>query len=248
MWRREERKVLQLRFVGYELKKWSRDSLLAFFIIYPLIFAAAARWLVPIIETRSNITLVPYYYLIVGALALFTPLIFGAVAAFSILEDRDDNILLAIKVAPLSLNFFIGIKLLIVFLLSFLSSVFIIWFSRLASVSASTLIGVSFVAAGAAPLTALLINAVASNKIEGFASVKGLGVLIILPVVALLFFDKKEFLFAFVPGFWPAKALATAMLPNQAFQLSYTAYLVLGLAYVVTLNLATYRLFKAKVS
>lgn len=239
--------MLQLRYIGYELKKWSRDSLLAFFIIYPLIFAAAARWLVPLIETRSNITLAPYYYLIVGALALFTPLIFGAVAAFSILEDRDDNILLALKVAPLSLNFFIGIKLLIVFLLSFLSSVFIIWFSRLADVVPSTLIAVSFVAAGSAPLTALLINAIASNKIEGFASVKGLGVLIILPIVALLFFDKKEFLFAFTPGFWPAKALATAMLPNQAFQLSYAAYLVLGLAYVVILNLVTYRLFKAKV-
>ncbi len=240
--------MFQLRYVSYELKKWSRDSLLAFFIIYPLIFAAAARWLVPLIETRSNITLAYYYYLIIGALALFTPLIFGAVAAFSILEDRDDNILLAIKVAPLSVDFFIGIKLLIVFLLSFFSSVFIIWFSRLAEVSAGTLIGVSFVAAGAAPLTALLINAVASNKIEGFAAIKGTGVLLILPVVSLLFFDKKEFLFAFVPGFWPAKALAVAMLPGRTFQLSYIAYLLIGLAYVVILNTVAYRLFQAKVN
>lgn len=136
--------MFHLRYVSYELKKWLRDSLLAFLVTYPLIFAAAARWLVPFIETRNSVSLAPYYYLIVAALTLFTPLIFGAVAAFSILEDRDDNILLAIKVAPLNLSFFIGIKLLIVFSLSFLSSMFIIWFSRLAEVSASTLVGVSF--------------------------------------------------------------------------------------------------------
>lgn len=239
--------MLRLRYVGYELKKWSRDSLLAFFLVYPLIFAAAARWLVPLIETRS-IPLTPYYYIMLGALALFTPLIFGAVAAFSILEDRDDNILLAIKVAPLSLGFFLGLKLLLVFLLSFLSSVFIIYFSDLAHVPLATVISVSLVGAGSAPLTALLINTLASNKVEGFAAVKGLGIMIILPVIALFFFDKKEFLFSFVPGFWPAKAMATAILPGHTFQMSYSAYLLIGLVYVALLNIVTYRLFKANVN
>lgn len=239
--------MFRLRYVGYELKKWSRDSLLTFFMIYPALFTAVARWLVPFIETRNNITLAPYYYLIVAALALFTPLIFGAVAAFSILEDRDDNVLLAIRVAPLSLDFFIGIKLVIVYLLSLLSAVFIIWFSGLADISASALWSVSFVAAGAAPLTALLINAVASNKIEGFAAIKGMGILIILPIVALLFFDKKEFLFSFVPAFWPAKALAAAMLPDRPWQLSYAAYLLIGLAYMVLANVLAYRAWQAKV-
>lgn len=240
--------MFHFRYALYELKKWARDSLLGFFIAYPLILGLAVRWLIPVIEDKTGASIAPYYFLIEAALLLLTPLIIGAVAGFSILEDRDDNILLAIKVAPMSLEFFIGLTLFLVFTLSVLGSAFAIWVAQLASLPAGTIWAVSIVSALSAPLTALLINAVASNKIEGFAMVKGTGVLIIFPIVGLLFFDAKEFLFSFVPGFWPAKALAATMLPQHAFQLSYAAYLLIGLAYALLINLLTYRLFRAKVS
>lgn len=232
----------------YELKKWARDSLLGFFVAYPLILGFAVRWLIPVIEDRTGTTIAPYYFLIVSGLLLLTPLIIGAVAGFSILEDRDDNILLAIKVAPMSLEFFIGFKLALVFVLSVLGSVFAVWVSQLAHISPGTMWAVSLVSALAAPLTALIVNAVASNKIEGFATVKGTAVLVLFPIVGLLFFDVKGFLFSFVPGFWPAKALAVAMLPGKSFQLGYAAYLLIGMAYGVLVNLLVYRVFKAKVN
>jgi len=239
--------VFHSRYALYELKKWARDSLLGFFIAYPLILGLAVRWLIPVIEEKTGASIAPYYFLIEAAL-LLTPLIVGAVAGFSILEDRDDNILLAIKVAPMSLEFFIGLKLFLVFALSVLGSAFAIWVARLAPVSAGTIWAVSVVSALSAPLTALLVNAVASNKIEGFAMIKGTGVLIIFPIVGLLFFDAKEFLFSFVPGFWPAKALAVTMLPQHTFQLGYAVYLLIGLVYALLINLLAYRLFRAKVS
>ncbi len=38
----------------------------------------------------------------------------------------------------------------------------------------------------------LLINSLSSNKIQGFAVMKGLGTLIIFPIIALFFVNKKK--------------------------------------------------------
>ena len=107
--------------------------------------------------------------------------------------------------------------------------------------------GVSAVAAFGAPMAALLINVVAGNKVEGFAAIKATGISAVAPIVALFFFDAKEFWFAVEPGFWPAKALTAATLGNDMMQLTYGAYLAVGLLYGVALVLLLCRLFKRKV-
>lgn len=236
-----------LSYAGYELKKWLRDSLTAFVLTYPVLLGLAGRYLVPFAEKQAGFNLAPYYHVVLVFLGLMTAKIMGAVAAFSILDDRDDNILLSVKVAPLSLAYFIGLKLFMVYIASFFGTAFVLWFSNLVELSAGVIFGISFLAAIAGPITALLINVIASNKVEGFAGLKGMGILIVFPVVSLFFFDAKEFIFAFEPGFWPAKALSTAILGREAYQLGYNAYYFIGLVYAVTVLVVVYRAFQKKV-
>ncbi len=189
----------------------------------------------------------PHYHIILAGLVLTAARIAGAIAGFSILDDRDDNIMLAVKVAPMTLEAFIGIKMVMVCLLSFLGSVFVLWFARLLPLSWSAVLGVSAVGALGAPLAAMQINCLSSNKIEGFAMVKGLNMLTVVPIVALFMHGPKEFLFAFEPGFWPAKALAVAALGPPGGQLTYGAFMAIGILYGIAANIGLYGLFKRRV-
>lgn len=235
-----------LNYFKFELKKWSRDSFTSFILVYPLLMGAVGRYLVPLIEEQMGSDLSPFYPIILVALSMISAKIAGAVVGFSILDDRDDNILYTVKVAPLSMEVFIGLKLLLVYLLSVIGTIFVLWFSQLGQLSLGTIIGISLVAAIQAPLLALLINYVASNKVEGFAAVKGLNVLVVFPVVALFFHDIKEFFFAIEPSFWPAKALYGA-LTGMPQQLSYNGYYITGLAYGLLATYLAYRGFSKKV-
>lgn len=234
-------------YAGYEIRKWFRDSLSAFMLAYFVLMGLVGRYLIPAAERQLGLNLTPYYHVILVALMLFASRIIGAVAGFSILDDRDDNIMLAVKVAPMTLEAFIGLKLALVYGLSVVGGAFVLWFSQLVPLQTGTMWAVSAVAAFGAPLVALLINCLASNKIEGFASVKGLNTLVILPIVALFMRDAKEFIFAFEPGFWPAKALSIAIAGPAAGRLTYGTYLSVGLVYGVVAVAALYAVFKRRV-
>lgn len=234
-------------YAGYEVRKWVRDSFTVMMLGMFLVFGAIARFLVPAIEQQWSLNLAPYYHVVLAGLVLVAARIAGAVAGFSILDDRDDNIMLAVKVAPMSLEAFIGLKMAMVCLLSFAGGVFVLWFSNLMSISWGVILAVSAVGALGAPLAAMQINCLASNKIEGFAMVKGLNILVVVPIVALFMRGAKEFLFAFEPGFWPAKAFAVAVAGPAAGQLPYAAYLLIGLAYGIAANIVLYGVFKRRV-
>jgi len=234
-------------YAGYEVRKWVRDSMSAFMLTYFVLMGLVGRYLVPLIERQLGYNLGPYYHVILAGLVLFTSRIMGAIVGFSILDDRDDNIMLAVKVAPMTLEAFIGLKMALIYVLSVAGGFFVIWFSRLVPLENGTIWAVSAVAALGAPLSALMINCLASNKIEGFAMIKGLNTLVILPIVALFMRGAKEFIFAFEPGFWPAKALSVAVLGPAAGRLSYGSYLSVGLVYGLVAIVAMYAVFKRRV-
>lgn len=236
-------------YAGYEIRKWLRDAMSVFMLSYFMLMAAVGRWLVPALERQLGMGLDPYYHAILAALMLLVARINGSVAGFSILDDRDDNILLAVKVAPMSLEQFIGLKLGLTYIISLLGGVFVLWFSDLVPLRAGVLWGIPALSAIAAPITAMLINCVASNKIEGFAALKGFNGLIIFPIVALFVAGLTEFVFAVEPGFWPAKALSIAVTGGHgaSYQLGYAAYMWIGWAYGIVANLAVYQLFKRRV-
>ncbi|MTI49285.1 ABC transporter permease [Sporosalibacterium faouarense] len=230
-------------FVLSEFKKWSRDPLMKFMLFYPIILAIIGRFLLPYIAKNSGFNIEQYADIIVVVLTLMTPIIFGALIGFSILDDRDDKILTSIKVTPLTIHQFLSFRLIMGLILSWVACAFVMWFSDIWSFSAGAIIAISLLASLASPMSGLLINALAKNKIEGFAIMKGTGAIIIFPIIALFFIDKKELLFSFAPGFWPAKAISSIIRGSDVLLLSYNQYYFIGLIYVLALNLIIYKIF-----
>lgn len=233
-------------FLSSELKKWLRDPMMSFMVFYPILFGIVGRFILPLVADTAGFNLEHFTDLVLVILTLMTPHVYGAVIGFSILDDRDDNILSSIKVTPLSIHQFLSFKLVAVFILCFVACVFVMWFSNIGNIHLGAMLALAFLVSLAAPMTGLLINALSQNKIEGFAVMKGLGTIILFPIIAIFFVDKKEFIFAFAPGFWPAKAISTLVRGEGALLLSYNQYYLVGLVYILLLNLATYRLFLRK--
>jgi fluoroquinolone transport system permease protein len=230
-------------FVGSEMKKWLRDPLMRFMMFYPIIFGLIGRYFLPWIADASGFALEHFADLILVILTLLISDAYGALAGFSILEDRDDHILTAIKVTPLSIHGFLAIRLVLVFLLAFVAAIYVMWFSAIGALPVGNIVAIAFLVALGAPMTGLLINALSQNKIEGFAVMKGVGTILIFPFVSLFFVDGKELFFAFAPGFWPAKAISSLIRGEGVLFLSFQQYYLIGLVYNLVLNGVIYKVF-----
>src|SRR5699024_4302338 len=121
-------------FIKSELKKWSRDSMMGFMAVYPILFGLIGRFFIPWLADKNGFSIDIYADLIIVILTLIVPISFGALIAFSILEDRDDNILSSVKVTPLSINQFLSFRFIMVFILTYITTVFVIWFSNIGDI------------------------------------------------------------------------------------------------------------------
>lgn len=239
---------MYLSFIHAEFKKWVRDPMLSFMIAYPLIIGLVGRYGLRYIERTSGMSLLPYTDIILVVLTLVTPNIFGALLGFSILDDRDDHIFESVQVTPLSVAGFLAFRILVVMILSFVSTLFVMWFVKIGNLTWWEIFTVSFLSSLAAPATGLLINALATNKVEGFVAMKGVvGILIVFPVVGLFFVDSKELFFALAPGFWPAKVLSSLVRGQGVLLLSTAQYYWFGVLYALVANFAMSRAFRRKV-
>ncbi len=221
--------------------------MIGFMLIYPFVIGIIGRYFLPWIAGRSNLNLDLYADLILVILTLITPIAFGAILAFSILEDRDDNILKSIKVTPLSINKFLSFRVITVLIMTYFTVVFVMWFSNIGDLHAKNIFAIALLASLEAPMYGLLINAFSTNKIEGFAVMKGMGIFILFPIIALFFMDNKELYFSFAPGFWTAKSISSLIRGQGILNFSYEKYYFIGLAYLILLNLLSYKIFTKRV-
>lgn len=218
---------------------------MGFMLVYPIIFGLLGRYFLPWVSEKYGFNFVPFNDLILVILVLFVPIAYGALIGFSILEDRDDNVLTNIKVTPLSLHQFLSFRLIAVYLLCVVATIFVMWFSKVGNISMKYIISISLLASLEAPISGLLINSFARNKIEGFAVMKVGGSIMIFPIVALFFKGARELFFSFAPGFWSAKAISSIIRGGNLY-LSYNQYYFIGLLYMIILNILSYLLFIKK--
>jgi len=233
-------------FLTSEFKKWTRDPLMSFMLIYPALFALIGRYGLPAIAEASGFVLANVADIAMVVLLLFTPPMFGAIVGFSILDDRDDRILDSIQVTPLSVHQYLSIRIILAILMSFAACMLMIWFTGLVEMNLTQMLMVSFLMALGSPIIGVLINAVASNKIEGFAVMKGSGMISLFPLLGLFFYDIKEMIFGLAPGFWPAKMVGVIFRGEGIHYLSYNQYFLIGMVYVIALNILVYGIFRKK--
>ena len=185
-----------------DIRNIFREQLLYFmFAGAPVLQFAAARFLVPWIgELYPQIE--PYYPLILLLLLLQLVTGTGFVIASILLDERDEGVLTALRIMPISENAFILYRLLFAVVISFLFSLFMILFSGLAEMSLLHALINALLLSLISPIMVLILATFSQNKIEGLAIFKGVNLVIFLPVAAFFINSSGRHLFGILPFHW----------------------------------------------
>jgi fluoroquinolone transport system permease protein len=225
-----------------------RDPLLWMVVVAPVIWTTLVAFLTPLVTEmlaeRYGFDLVPYHPLVLTAFLLLTSIIIvGAIAAFLILDEVDAGTLAALRVTPVPLSTLFAYRAGTVMVLTTVYVVATLSFSGILEPGlVPSLIPIGLLAGLSAIVTLLLIVAVASNKIQGIAMVRALGMLIAgLPCLPWFIHSGWNVAFGVLPPYWAAKAFWVASDHG-----TWWPYFLGGVAYNLAVAWPLFRRFVAK--
>jgi fluoroquinolone transport system permease protein len=186
-------------------------------VLAPVIWTSGVAILTPkftvMLSERYGFDLVPYYPLVLtGFLLLTSVIIAGGLAAFLVLDEVDAGTLTALRVTPVPLAAFFAYRAATVMVVTTVYVIATMSFSGILEPGlVPSLIPIGLLAGMSAVVTLLLIIALASNKIQGLAAVRALGMLIAgLPCLPWFIDSSWNLAFGVLPPYWAAKAFWVA--------------------------------------
>ena len=196
-------------FATIDFKSVKRDPLLRLFLLVPVFMGLGVRVLLPqlapLAQDWFGVDMAAYYPLWMSMIALAVPMIAGGLVGFLLLDNRDDGVLQALRVTPLSLNGYFLYRSLAPLGLGVLSTLLVIPLAGLAPLSFPAALLVALAGAPFGTLTALYLAAFAENKVQGLALLKISGVLLLPPLAAYFLPANWQVLFWLAPSYWPMK-------------------------------------------
>lgn len=225
-----------------DLKNILRDRLYVYiFLLYPLLIVVLSRLLIPWVD-ENLFNLDPYYPQLFMAATTLMPMVFGYITAFLIMDERDENLLTVLRVMPISRSKYLIYRM---SLMTFFTFVYVLLFPTLTGLVQIPLLlylPVAVLFAMLTPVVALLINVLASNKVQGFAVMKTLGSVFLLPLIAFFISGGLRYAFGVLPNFWTYMALNTALNEGTHDLL----HLGIGFAIHIALIIVLFRIFNKK--
>ncbi|WP_124728197.1 hypothetical protein [Staphylospora marina] len=251
----------------YEAKTIFRDPVNLYMCLFPVIVLILSSFVFPkIIESMDSVqesTLQVTMLLMLVVILAFGSFFLAAMAAFLLVEHKDEHTLNTIAVTPVGASGYLAFKMTYIYLMSVLGIIVILSGTKWIAGDKYTVWGASLfertdmshivffaVIHGIfTPALGLLQAAFAANKVEGFAFIKGSGLLALVPALMILetFQGGLQYVLGIFPNFWAIKGMLLQFLPveNEA-NLSFAKYLLIGGVYNVILLIAAYGIFLKK--
>lgn len=202
-----------------------------FFIIFPVALAIIGKLVLDFYNQDNPEGILNN--LIPMMLVLMTGYIFGVLIAFTLLDDRDDKVLMSLKITPISVKHYVVIKLIISFIFGYLGSTIIMYATGFLSDSSfGILVLVALSSAIQAPGVALIVNSFGKNKVEGFVIMKITGLILAFPVIAFYVSGWAQNFLGVAPGYWAARIIELEIVPSEEGSILFTFFL--GMVYNMT--------------
>ena len=206
--------VYILKLAINDFKNIIRDRFFLFaFFAYPVMLITFSRIIIHLIAPRvqSFFPLAANFPLLFMFFIIIIPFIFAFIAAFLILDERDEHLLTVLRVMPISRNSYLIYRM---FFMSLFSFIILMIFPPLSGLIDGTqfsyvaYLPVAILFALFTPVSALLVASFATNKVQAFAIFKIGGTVFILPIFAFfLNLDNLKYIFSPIPNFWSLMAL-----------------------------------------
>lgn len=202
------------------------------FALWPILFGVLGYFLIPLVRDAVNNPANPLPEVISTFLILMTGFVFGAVTAFTILDDNDDNVLMSLKITPINVRYYIIAKLIFAYIFGVIATLVLVFTTGfLKDATFIHIFLIAFVGSLQGPAVALIVNSFAKNKVEGFVFMKLSGLILMLPIAAFWIMSWKELILAIAPGFWPTRMVQMELLPGLDYNMTFIVYFFIGVAY-----------------
>lgn len=212
-----------------DLRKVTREPLLALLILFPLLTALIYRLVLP--DPADVTALVhgpldaelerhrPLLIRLAGAMGpllmtvfvTMTPGLVGGVYGLLLADERDERTLSALRVMPSPFSTILAARLVVPCVLSLLVTIAAYPLAGLAPLSWVTVALVATSGALIAPLTALAIGAFAASKVSALALLRVVSAVGVLPILAWFASPAQARLAWPVPTYWQMKAFWLAL-------------------------------------
>jgi len=215
-----------ISFIRGDYRSIWRDSMMMVMLVSPLLMGLGIRIIIPYINEqlmhllRFDIT--PYLTGIGGFLIQVPPLMYGMVAGFLILDERDEGVLQYLTVTPLSRGGYLIYRITMPAIVGIVASLLFISISGLLPSVTVSLLPLLIPAALGAPVISLLLATFAHDKVEALTIAKAASTSF-LPALVIFFTDSPiQYVCGFTPSFWIVKGMI-ALYTNSPFFLVYVA-------------------------
>ena len=196
-----------------ELKGMFRDKMYTFFAIYPFIFGAIGYFVCDMLRDDGNIMAAN---LVAMMLIVVTGYVFGALIAFTLLDDKDDKVLMSLKITPVDVRHYILIKMLVGTVFGFISTLVLLLATNfLPDASIWIILAVSMLGAIQVPSVVLIVNSFSDNKVEGFVVMKLSGLVIMFPLIGFFVTGGVQYLLGVAPGYWAGRIIELQLVPTE---------------------------------
>lgn len=183
-----------------------RDPMLKGLLFFPLVALAIIKFLVPYLSEQYPV-IEPYQPVILMWACMQTATMFGFISGFLFLEEKDENVFTALRVAPIRAETFVVLRLAAGVVISIAVNLLLLLVGDLVDVP----IGPALLLAGQysliAPLLALMTATFARNKMEGLAQFKIYNLLLNLPILRYFLDLKALEALAVIPTYWSFRSL-----------------------------------------
>ena len=203
-----------------------RDPLLKWVLGLPLGLALVMRVLIPRIQqafSANGVDIAQYFPLVMGGYLMTAPGIVGMVIGFLLLDERDARTLSALRVTPLSMRHYLAYRVVSPLIIGTGSTLLGYPLIGITPIPFQSLLAIAAVAGVSAPLLALVLATAAPNKVAGFAAVKVLNSVNLLPIAAFFLPLPLQYTAGIIPTYWPMRALWSAAAGEP-----YLVYLAIG--------------------
>jgi len=235
--------VYFLTLMKNDIKNILRDRFLIYAAIAaPIMFIVLGRLVFPWIS-ENYYFIEPFYPAFFMLFVIFVPLIFGFITGFLIMDDRDENLLTVLRVMPISRSSYLIYRMVLMIILAFIYVSIFPWLTGLVEVSYLDYLPIAALFAIFTPVMGIVVNIIASNKVQAFAIFKTLGGVFIIPIFALAITDNVlKYIFGIIPNFWTFMALENLLVEGT----NDFVFIGIGFVYHIALLAVLFHLFNKK--
>ncbi len=221
-----------------------RDQMLVLLCLSPFLSGIMLRFIIPLVNRLLteylDFSLAPYYLMVDAMVITLGPMMVSAMTGLLILDERDDGICLYYSVTPIGGEAYLLIRFSLPFLYSLAASLVLIPFTSLGGLSYGWMIPAAATTSYVGVMMGMMLVSIASNKVEGLAVSKLLGVIFFGIPLAWFANSYLRAVGSLLPTYWVMDMLMQA----KAGQIvRYWTDFAIGLACTTIWIIGLYRIF-----